>query len=77
MLINPTKKFKHQNKREFGSANPQQPKYDKDVPNKQPPKKFSKPQENKGKGKTKNNTGKYCDFDKIPSHKNDEFCSKQ
>jgi hypothetical protein len=28
-------KFKHQNKREFGSANPQQPKYDKDGPNKQ------------------------------------------
>jgi hypothetical protein len=27
-------KFKHQNKREFGSANPQQPKYEKDVPNK-------------------------------------------
>jgi hypothetical protein len=27
-------KFKHQNKREFGSANPQQPKYDKDNPNK-------------------------------------------
>jgi hypothetical protein len=27
-------KFKHQNKREFGSANPQQPKYDKDGPNK-------------------------------------------
>jgi hypothetical protein len=30
-------KFKHQNKREFGSANPQQPKYDKDIPNKQSP----------------------------------------
>jgi hypothetical protein len=29
------KKFKHQNKREFGSSNPQQPKYDKDGPNKQ------------------------------------------
>jgi hypothetical protein len=27
-------KFKHQNKWEFGSANPQQPKYDKDGPNK-------------------------------------------
>jgi hypothetical protein len=24
-------KFKHQNKREFGSANPQQPKYDKNL----------------------------------------------
>jgi hypothetical protein len=31
-------KFKHQNKREFGSPNPQQPKYDKDDPNKQSPK---------------------------------------
>jgi len=30
-------KFKHQNKREFRSANPQQPKYDKDNPNKQSP----------------------------------------
>jgi hypothetical protein len=29
-------KFKHHNKREFGSANLQQPKYDKDDPNKQP-----------------------------------------
>jgi hypothetical protein len=28
-------KFKHQNKREFISANPQQPKYEKDGPNKQ------------------------------------------
>jgi hypothetical protein len=27
-------KFKHQNKWDFGFANPQQPKYDKDVPNK-------------------------------------------
>jgi hypothetical protein len=27
-------KFKHQNKREFWSANTQQPKYDKDNPNK-------------------------------------------
>jgi hypothetical protein len=30
-------KFRHQNKWEFGSTNPQQPKYDKDIPNKQPP----------------------------------------
>jgi hypothetical protein len=28
------KKFRHQNKWELGSANPQQPKYDKDDPNK-------------------------------------------
>jgi len=32
-------KFKHQNKWEFGSANPQQPKYGKDDPNKQSPEK--------------------------------------
>ena len=32
------KKFKHQNKWEFRFSNPQQPKYDKDDPNKQSPK---------------------------------------
>ena len=37
------KKFKHQNKWEFASTNPQQPKYDKDGPNKQPPENQSKP----------------------------------
>jgi hypothetical protein len=31
------KKFKHQNKQDFGSANLQQPKFDKDSPNKQSP----------------------------------------
>jgi hypothetical protein len=30
-------KFKHQNKWEFGSTNPQQPNYNKDNPNKQSP----------------------------------------
>jgi hypothetical protein len=30
-------KFRHQNKWEFGSANPQQPKHGKDDPNQQPP----------------------------------------
>jgi hypothetical protein len=49
-------KFKHQNKREFGSANPQQPKYDKDDPNKQSPENQSKPQEKKGHRKTKKDT---------------------
>jgi hypothetical protein len=44
-------KFKHQNKWEFGSANMQQPKYDKDDPNKQSPENQSKPQENKGHGR--------------------------
>jgi hypothetical protein len=34
--INIEKKFKHQKKWEFGSANPQQPKYGKDDPNNHP-----------------------------------------
>jgi hypothetical protein len=70
-------KFKHQNKWEFGSANPQQPKYDKDGPNKQSPENQSKPQEKKGHGKTKKDTEKWCDFHKIPWHNTDECCSKQ
>jgi hypothetical protein len=36
-------KFKHQNKREFESANSQQPMYDKDDPNKQSPENQSNP----------------------------------
>jgi hypothetical protein len=52
------KKFKHQNKWEFGYANPQQPKYGKDGPNNQPLENHSKPQENKGNGKTKKDTEK-------------------
>jgi hypothetical protein len=70
-------KFKHKNKWEFGSANPQQPKHEKDVPNKQFPKKQSKTQEKKGHGKTKKDTGKWCDFHKIPWHNTDECHSKQ
>jgi hypothetical protein len=69
-------KFKHQKKWEFGSANPQQPKYDKDDPNKQSPENHSKPQEKKGHGKTKEDTGKWCDFQKIPWHNTDECRSK-
>jgi hypothetical protein len=71
------KKFKHRNKWEFGSANRQQPKYDKDDPNKQSPKNHSKKQENKGHGKTKKDTRKWCDFHKSPSHNIDECFSKQ
>jgi hypothetical protein len=71
------KKFKHQNKREFGSANMQQPKYDKDGPNKQSLENQSKPQEKKGHGKTKKDTRKWCDFHKIPWHNIDECRSKQ
>ena len=70
-------KFKHQNKWEFRSANPQQPKYDKDEPNKQSPENQSKQQEKKGHGKTKKDTGKWCDFQKIPWHNTDECHSKQ
>ena len=42
-VIKIEQKFKHQNKWEFGSANSQQPKYDKDNPNNQPLENQSKP----------------------------------
>jgi hypothetical protein len=48
--------FRHQNKREFKYANPQQPRYDKDDPNKQPPENQYKPHEKKVHGKTKKDT---------------------
>jgi hypothetical protein len=69
-------KFKHQNKWEFGYANTQQPKYDKDIPNKQSPENQSKPQEKKGHGKMKKDAGKWCDFHKSAWHKTDECRSK-
>jgi hypothetical protein len=68
--------FKSKNKWEFGSTNLQQPKYDKDGPNKQHPENQSKPQEKKGHGKTKKDTGKWCDFHKIPWHNTDVCRSK-
>ena len=70
-------KFRHYNKWEFRSANLQQPKYDKDDPNKQSPENHSKPQENKGHRKTKKETRKWCNFHKIPWHDIDECFSKQ
>jgi hypothetical protein len=65
--------FKHQNKWDFVSANPKQPKYDKDTPNKQSP---EKPHEKNGHRKTKKDTGKWCDFHKSPWHNIDECLSK-
>ena len=68
-------KFKHQNKREFGSANPQQPKYDKEDPKKQSPENQSKTQEKKGHRKTTKDTEKWCEFHKSPLQNIDECCS--
>jgi hypothetical protein len=73
-------KFKHKNKREIGSANMQQPKYGKgnhNSQNNQPQDNQSKPQEKKSNMKTNKDTGKWCDFHKIPWHNTDECHSKQ
>jgi hypothetical protein len=52
-------KFKHQKKWDFGSANLQLPKYDKDDPKKCHHENHSKPHENKGHRKTKKDTRKW------------------
>jgi hypothetical protein len=59
-------KFRHKKKWEFGSANMKQPKHCKDEPNQHPLHNHSKTQDKKGKLKMKNDTGKWCDFHKIP-----------
>jgi hypothetical protein len=58
-------------------SNPQQPNPDKDNPKKQPLDNQSKTQENKGKGKMKNDIGKWCNFQNIHWHNIDECFSKQ
>jgi hypothetical protein len=69
-------KFRNQNTWEFGSAYPQQPKYDKDDSNKQTLENQSNPYENKGHGKMNKEIGKWCDLHKIHWHKIDECLSK-
>jgi hypothetical protein len=60
------KKFRHHNKWELGSANPQQPKNGKDDPNQLPLDNHSKTQDKKSKGKMKNDTRKWRDLQNIP-----------
>ena len=69
-------KFRHHKKWEFRSTNLQQPTHGKDGPNQQSLDNHSKKQDKKGKVKMKNDTGKWCDFHKIPWHNTDECCSK-
>jgi hypothetical protein len=49
-IVKIDQKFRHQNKQEFGSINPQQPKYGKYGPNNQPSENQSKLEEKKGNG---------------------------
>jgi hypothetical protein len=69
-------KFRNQKKWELVSPNPQQPKYEKDDPDKQLSENQSKPQEKKRYRKMKKDNKKWCDFHKIPWHNTDECHSK-
>jgi hypothetical protein len=71
------KKFRYEKKWEFGSANMQKTNHGKDDPNQQPLENQSKTQEKNGKGKMKNDTKNWCDFQKIPSQNTDDCLSKQ
>ena len=72
-------KFRQKNKRDYGPTNPLQ-KQGKGNPGPQNTAKEndnqSPPQAKKGDGKTKKDTGKWCEFHKIPWHNTDECRSK-
>jgi hypothetical protein len=77
MMLKASRNLSTKTSREFGSANPKQPKYGKDNSNNRPSESQSKPQENKGNRKMKKDNGKWCDFHKIPGHNTNEYHSKQ
>ena len=66
--------------------NSSQKKMGKGSPNMQTkgPRKYNQPLDNpsklqtkKGNGNMKKDTGKWCDFHKIPYHNTDEYCTKK
>jgi hypothetical protein len=77
MLLKSSRNLSTRNKWEFGSANLQQPKYDKDALTNSLLKTSPSHKKRRVTGKTKKDTGKWCDFHKIPWHNTDECRSKQ